>query len=63
MALHLTYKMGATKLHAGQITWGGVKPDNRFIDVHDDAYLIDFSGGFRRGWVDKELVNTKEGDL
>lgn len=51
------------ELHARQITWGDAKPDNVLIDVHDNAYLIDFGGGYTRRWVDKELVNTIEGDL
>lgn len=42
---------------------GDVKPDNVLIDTQDDAYIIDFGGGYTRGWVDKELANTAEGDL
>ncbi|KAI9752049.1 MAG: hypothetical protein M4579_005777 [Chaenotheca gracillima] len=50
-------------LHAHQIVWGDAKPANILIDVHDDAYLIDFGGSYTNGWVDKELANTMEGDL
>jgi serine/threonine protein kinase len=50
-------------LHAHQITWGDGKPANVLIDIYDDAYLIDFGGGYTQGWVDKELSNTMEGDL
>jgi hypothetical protein len=50
-------------LHAHQITWGDGKPANILIDVHDDAYLIDFGGGYTQGWVNKALSNTIEGDL
>ncbi|KAF2467282.1 uncharacterized protein BDR25DRAFT_376225 [Lindgomyces ingoldianus] len=51
------------ELHARQIVWGDAKPDNVLIDMHDDAYLVDFGGGYTHGWVDKELINTQEGDL
>lgn len=51
------------KLHANGVVWGDAKPDNVLIDVQDDAYLIDFGGGYTRGRVDKELANTTEGDL
>jgi hypothetical protein len=50
------------ELHARGIVWGDAKPSNVLIDVHDDAYLVDFGGGYTRGWVDRELMNTKEGD-
>lgn len=51
------------ELHAHGVVWGDAKPDNVLIDVQDAAYLIDFGGGYTRGWVDKELVNSTEGDL
>lgn len=51
------------ELHAHGIVWGDAKADNILIDKHDDAYLIDFGGGYTSGWVDKELSNTVEGDL
>ena len=38
---------------------GRRKPDNILIDAHNDAYLIDFGGGYMDGWEDKELVNTR----
>lgn len=50
-------------LHTCGVVWGDVKPDNVLIDSQDDAYLIDFGGGYTRGWVDQELANTVEGDL
>ena len=51
------------ELHAHQIIWGDAKADNVLIDVLGEAYLVDFGGGYTKGWVDKELVNTVEGDL
>ncbi|KAI7978253.1 hypothetical protein EIK77_001196 [Talaromyces pinophilus] len=51
------------ELHAHGVVWGDAKPDNVLIDVQDDACLIDFGGGYTRGWVNKELANTTEGDL
>ncbi|OJJ66271.1 hypothetical protein ASPBRDRAFT_49161 [Aspergillus brasiliensis CBS 101740] len=51
------------RLHSCGVVWGDAKPDNVLIDIQDDAYLIDFGGGYTRGWVDAELANTAEGDL
>jgi Lipopolysaccharide kinase (Kdo/WaaP) family len=51
------------RLHTCGAVWGDVKPGNVLIDTQDDAYLIDFGGGYTRGWVEKELANTAEGDL
>jgi hypothetical protein len=45
------------------LIWEDEKPNNVLIDVHDDAYLVDSGGGYTKGWVDKELMNTQEGDL
>lgn len=38
------------------------KPRNVVIDSNDDAWLIGLGGGCTDGWVDKELVDTVEGD-
>ncbi|KJZ70014.1 hypothetical protein HIM_10595 [Hirsutella minnesotensis 3608] len=49
-------------LHAGGITWGDGKACNVVVDERDDAWLIDFGGGWTNGWVDAELADTVEGD-
>ncbi|KAM5342054.1 hypothetical protein ACJ41O_015085 [Fusarium nematophilum] len=49
-------------LHIAGIIWGNVKADNVLIDDRDDAWVIDFSGGYTEGWVDKEHAGTLEGD-
>ncbi|KAL2686999.1 hypothetical protein Neosp_004548 [[Neocosmospora] mangrovei] len=49
-------------LHKHGIVWGDAKPTNVIIDEQDDAWLIDFGGGFTAGWVDSQLRETMEGD-
>ncbi|EEP78258.1 predicted protein [Uncinocarpus reesii 1704] len=50
-------------LHSRGIIWGDAKAANVLTDVNNDAYLIDFGGGYTRGWVDKENANSIVGDL
>ncbi|KAK4247244.1 hypothetical protein C7999DRAFT_14705 [Corynascus novoguineensis] len=50
-------------LHQASITWGDAKLDNILIDVHGDAWLIDFGGGRTEGWVDSDKAGTVSGDL
>lgn len=50
-------------LHEAGVVWGDVKPDNVIIDTHEDAWIIDFGGGYTQGWVDKDKAGTIEGDL
>ncbi|KAK4156996.1 hypothetical protein C8A00DRAFT_12093 [Chaetomidium leptoderma] len=56
-------KEAVQQLHEGGVIWGDAKADNVLIDKKNDAWLIDFGGGYTEGWVDKEKANTKEGDL
>ncbi|KAM0424928.1 hypothetical protein ACHAPT_009729 [Fusarium lateritium] len=49
-------------LHQNGIIWGDAKAENVLIDDHEDAWIIDFEGGYTRGWVDGEKAGTVEGD-
>lgn len=49
-------------LHEIEVIWGDAKPSNVVIDLSNDAWLIDFGGGWSEGWVDENLQNTVEGD-
>jgi serine/threonine protein kinase len=51
------------KLHEIGVVWGDGKIDNVVIDEKDDAWLIDFGGGWTEGWVDEKLADTIEGDV
>lgn len=53
-----------TQLHNAGIVWGDAKTDNVLIDKKNhDAWIIDFGGGYTRGFVEREKAGTREGDL
>lgn len=51
------------QLHEIGVVWGDGKTENVLVDSEtDDAWLIDFGGGFTEGWVDVGVRETVEGD-
>ncbi|KEZ41597.1 hypothetical protein SAPIO_CDS7774 [Scedosporium apiospermum] len=55
-------KSAVDGLHKAGVTWSDVKPDNVWVDVNEDAWVVDFGGGYTKGWVDKQAAGTVEGD-
>jgi serine/threonine protein kinase len=51
------------QLHANSIVWGDAKPDSVLIDHRNDAWVIDFGGGYTEGWVPRDLAESVEGGL
>ncbi|KAF5611337.1 kinase-like domain protein [Fusarium tjaetaba] len=49
-------------LHGAGIVWGDVKAENVLVDQDNNSWVTDFGGGYTRGWVDKEVAETMEGD-
>ncbi|KAK2872008.1 hypothetical protein FQN49_002628 [Arthroderma sp. PD_2] len=51
------------QLHSNGIVWGDVKPDNVLIDRDNNAWVIDFGGGYNSRFVDRDVMETVKGDL
>ncbi|KAI0388417.1 hypothetical protein F5Y17DRAFT_452874 [Xylariaceae sp. FL0594] len=52
------------ELHRAGCVWGDAKPLNVMVQHPEgDAWLIDFGGGYTRGWVDSNCQNSVDGDL
>ncbi|KAJ6443272.1 hypothetical protein O9K51_04451 [Purpureocillium lavendulum] len=51
------------QLHSAGIVWGDAKPENVLIDKYQDAWVVDFGGGYTDGWVPRALAGTEEGDM
>ncbi|KAI0147712.1 hypothetical protein GGR57DRAFT_242937 [Xylariaceae sp. FL1272] len=50
------------QLHEIGVVWGDGKAGNVVVDEKDEAWLIDFGGGWSDGWVDREVAGTRDGD-
>ena len=50
------------RLHEAGIVWGDVKAGNVLIDEEENAWVVDFGGGYTQGWVEKRCMETVEGD-
>lgn len=50
------------QLHAADIVWGDVKPQNVLIDLEGHAWVVDFGGGYSPTWVSEDMQDTKAGD-
>lgn len=51
-----------SRLHDLGIVWADGKASNVVIGVDNNAWLIDFGGGWSQGWVDEENSDTVRGD-
>jgi len=48
------------QLHGQGVIWGDASPRNVLIDIDDNAWLVDFGGGYN---IDPKLMDTMEGDM
>lgn len=51
------------QLHSAGSVWGDATMENVLIDRSNDAWLVDFGGGYTEGWVDEDKAGTRQGDL
>ena len=42
-------------MHDTGIVWVDAKPDNVLTDQNNDAWIIDFGGGYTDGWASKDF--------
>ena len=49
-------------LHEAGVVWGDAKAENVLVDTDDNAWVIDFGGGYTKGWVGRDRMETIEGD-
>ncbi|KAJ5728772.1 uncharacterized protein N7483_003280 [Penicillium malachiteum] len=50
------------RLHEAGIVWGDAKAANILIDSRsNDAWIIDYGGGFTNGWVKESQIETVDG--
>lgn len=56
-------EVAASALHAAGIVWGDIKAENVLIDGGDNAWIINFGGGYTRGWADEKIAGTVQGDV
>lgn len=56
-----TIKDVVKKIHGFGRVWGDAKATNVFI-TNGEIVLFDFEGGVTSGWVQKENLNTEQGD-
>lgn len=47
---------------SSSVVWGDAKPSNIIVNWQNDAYLVDFGGGWSDGWVHENLQETVQGD-
>ncbi|EGD95116.1 serine/threonine protein kinase [Trichophyton tonsurans CBS 112818] len=51
------------QLHAHDIIWGDVRPENVLIDKADDAWVTGFGPSESPRFVDRGMIGTVEGDM
>ena len=50
-------------LHSIGVVWCDAKPGNVLIGEDDNAWLLDFGGGFTQPWMEPSLAGMPEGDI